>query len=254
MLGKLPRIVPTELRELLAFVPSHGWDAIEWRPLLKHLRLISWRITSRSGVRNLSDALAMFTDAVELGPPPGVAGRLRRQPPAVHRRAGDAVIRLYFAQWHNPDGMFIDLRPSRFALADDRLHFLPSGLWARISEDFRRGMIDLYLGFYGDDEALLDDALYRLGFLREDLSAAEADELRGLLRAHFGAETSAQHFSIAEFRESFNALFDFFVEHDYRLRSDFVIVGFYLITLYLTLEALGQRHNVRELCLAELDA
>ena len=86
-----------------------------------------------------------------------------------------------------------------------------------------------------------------------DQLMVEADELRRLLRAHFGAETGAQRFSIAEFRDSFNALFDFFVEHDYRLRSDFVIVGFYLITLYLTLEALGQRHNVRELCLAELD-
>ena len=247
-------MLPAELRELLAFVPRRGWDAIEWRPLLRQLRSISWQLASRRGVQNLADTLAGFTDAVDLDAPPEEAIDPEQASDAARRRAGDAVLRLYFAQWHNPQGMFLDLRPSRFALADDSLYFLPSGLWSQIDDDFRCGMIDLYLGFYRDDEALLDDALHRMGLLDEDLGDTEADELRGLLRGHFGAETGAQHFSIAEFRDSFNALFDFFIEHDYRLRSDFVIVGFYLITLYLTLEALGQRHNVRELCLAELDA
>jgi hypothetical protein len=43
-------------------------------------------------------------------------------------------------------------------------------------------------------------------------------------------------------------LFAFFIEQDYNLHSDFVFVGFYLITLYLTLEQLGQSHNVRKIC------
>ena len=47
---------------------------------------------------------------------------------------------------------------------------------------------------------------------------------------------------------SFDELFAFFVSHQYKLHSDFVFVGFYLITLYLTLEQLGQSHNVRKIC------
>jgi len=93
-----------------------------------------------------------------------------------------------------------------------------------------------------------------MGLLKPALPKAAADELRGLLRSHFGTTQVAQRFAIEDFRASFNALFDFFIDHDYRLRSDFVLVGFYLITLYLVLEDLGQRHDVRSLCRRELPA
>lgn len=250
MLNKLPGFVPEDLRQLLAFVPGRGWDAIEWRPLLSQLRRISWQLASQKGVSRLARSAGELTDALQLGSTEGlaidtVAARRRKA-------VGDAVLRFYFAQWRNPAGMFLDLRVSRFVLADQDLHFLPSGLWVSLDEEFRLGMIDLYRGFYAPDPVLLDNALYRMGFLRDDLSAAEADELRGLLQAHFGSQQRAQLFSIDDFRQSFDALFDFFIEHDYRLRSDFVMVGFYLITLYLTLEALGQRHDVKSLFQREL--
>ncbi|CAN0605043.1 unnamed protein product, partial [Ectocarpus sp. 12 AP-2014] len=42
------------------------------------------------------------------------------------------------------------------------------------------------------------------------------------------------------------------VDKGYSLRSDFVLVGFYLITLYLVLEALGQQHDVKTLWAKEM--
>ncbi|MEE4279549.1 MAG: hypothetical protein V2I82_13865 [Halieaceae bacterium] len=246
-------LLPQDLAQLIAFVPKRGWDALEWKPLLAHLRRISVQLATRRGVHALAGSAAQLSDAVSFAAPPpgarlfdGLNGRQRRA-------AGDALLRFYFAQWRNPEGLFLDLRPRRFLWERGRLHFSPSGLYARLSPDFSRGMRDLYRGFYAPDDVLLEDALLRLGFLHEDLGEDESEELRGLLRAHFGASTDAQRFSIEDFRSSFNALFDFFIDNNYRLPSDFVLVGFYLITLYISLDQLGSRHNVRSICLAELD-
>jgi len=250
MLDKLPGFVPQDLRQLLAFVPTRGWDAIEWRPLLAQLRRISWQLASQKGVAKLAQSAGTLTDALSVAAVDGEAleslGARRR------KAAGDAILRFYFAQWRNPAGLFLDLRVSRFAVDDAGLNFIPSGLWVTLDDEFRLGMLDLYRGFYTPDAALLDDALYRMGFLHDGLNASEADELRGLLQAHFGTQQRSQAFSIDDFRQSFDALFDFFIDHNYRLRSDFVMVGFYLITLYLTLEALGQRHDVKSLFQREL--
>lgn len=245
-------LLPDDLAQLIAFVPARGWDALEWRPLLAQLRRISVQLATRRGVRALTESTAGLTEAVSLVPADRDAKPLDALNSRQRRAAGDAILSFYFAQWRNPDGLFLDLRPSRFAWKRGRAFFSPSGLYGQLSADFREGMADLYRGFYLPDEAMLEKALHRLGFLHDGLEQAEADTLRRLLREHFGASTTAQRFSIEEFRASFDALFDFFIDHDYRLPTDFVLVGFYLITLYLSLDRLGSRHDVRALCLAEL--
>jgi len=245
-------LLPDDLAQLIAFVPARGWDALEWRPLLSRLRRITVQLATRRGVSALSESTAGLTTTVSLVPADRDAKPIDALNSRQRRAAGDAILSFYFAQWRNPDGLFLDLRPSRFAWKRGRAFFAPSGLHGQLSEAFRLGMIDLYLGFYLPDDALLEEALYRLGFLHDGLAPEDADTLRALLRQHFGTSTTAQRFSIEEFRESFDALFDFFIDHDYRLPTDFVLVGFYLITLYLSLDRLGSRHDVRSLCLAEL--
>jgi hypothetical protein len=114
-------------------------------------------------------------------------------------------------------------------------------------------MVNLYSAFYGSDETALDQALEQLGMLRNDLPESARQELKDLLRAHFGnAAEGRQQFAIEPFKASFDELFDFFLRHGYRLHADFVVVGFYLITLYLTLEQTGQSHDVRGICMAAL--
>ena len=248
---KLP-LLPDDLAQLIAFVPARGWDALEWRPLLRELRRISVQLATRRGVRGLAERTTALTDAVTLSDATRDASALEQLNSRQRRAAGDAILRFYFAQWRNPGGLFLDLRPARFRWQRGRLHFSPSGLYAQLDEGFRAAMIDLYQGFYLPDEKRLDSALFRLGFLHDGLGPADADTLRGLLRVHFGTSTSAQRFSVEEFKASFDALFDFFIAHDYRLPTDFVLVGFYLITLYISLDSLGARHDVRRLCLAEL--
>jgi predicted unusual protein kinase regulating ubiquinone biosynthesis (AarF/ABC1/UbiB family) len=235
---------------LLRFVPVRGWDAVEWAPLLGSLGRLSTRYVTERGVPALRRAVAEVVPEVAVRPSLlGVVPLARIEDPVRRARAGDALLRLYFGQWLVEDGLFLDLRATHLGLDDDdRLHFAPSGLWIQLRPEFRTGMVALYRAFYSGDEAALDVALRRTGLLRPGLDAAAEQELEALLAAHFGIDQRAQHFELARFRASFDALFAFFVDHGYRLHSDFVFVGFYLITLYRTLERLGQAHDVRRLC------
>ncbi len=248
---KIPAFVPADLRTLLRFVPARGWDAIDWAPLLSSLQTLSVRFVTGRGVAGLRRQLAAKTPEIQLV---SLLHRVERLPklvdPERRQAAGDAILQLYFRQWLSAEGLFIDLRPDRFGLDENNtLHFAPNGLWLRLRPEFRNGMANLYRAFYGDDEAALDDALAQLGMLRDDLPDSARRELKQLLRAHFGhIEDSNQRFAIDPFKASFDELFDFFLRHDYRLHADFVIVGFYLITLYLTLEQTGQPHDVRRIC------
>jgi hypothetical protein len=246
---ELPAFVPEDLRQLARFVPSRGWDAIEWKPLLGTLRNVSWRLVSGSGVRPLRQSLAALGPAPELGrdldgltPLADVHGASER------RRAGDAILELYFLQWRNDAGLFLDLREARFGIDGRRLVYAPTGLWMKLRPAFREGMAGIYRAFYSGDDDALEAALLATGMLREDLSASARSELLELLEAHFGIEQRAQHFAIDRFKASFDTLFEFFLAHDYSLHSDFVFVGFYLITLYLNLEAGGEAHDVRRAC------
>jgi len=246
---QLPAFIPEELRQLARFVPLRGWDAIEWKLLLGSMRSVSWRYVTGQGVGKLrrvaEDTLSVMDltdDLKDTAPLAEASGAKRLQ------GFGDDILRLYFAQWLVDDGLFLDLRSARFGIRDNELVYAPNGLWIRLRPEFREGILALYRSFYSTDETAFADALRQMGMLRAGLSATAESELKELLHAHFGIEQTAQRFSIDAFKSSFDDLFEFFIENNYKLHSDFVWVGFYLITLYLTLEQGGQKHNVREIC------
>lgn len=246
---RLPGFVPEELRQLLSFVPTRGWNAVEWLPLLRSLRGISWRFASGRDIRQLAAVTDVAVPRVSFDRWPHDALALESLTHAGQRRSvGDRVLDLYFRQWLVDDGLFIDLRPARFRLAPPDLYFRPNGLWIRLRPEFRLGMVDLYRSFYSDDEEAFRAALRRMGMLKRGLSHAAEAELVELLRTHFGIDQRAQRFAIDDFRASFDRVFDFFIAHDYKIHRDFVFAGFCLITLYITLELLDQEHDVRHIC------
>jgi hypothetical protein len=246
---QLPGFIPEELRQLARFVPLRGWDAIEWKPLLSSMRSVSWRYVTGQGVGKLRQStegrfsqISLVDDLDDATPLSEVTGAKRL------RGFGDDILRFYFAQWLVDDGLFLDLRSVRFGVKAGKLLYAPNGLWIRLRPDFRDGILALYRSFYSADDAAFEDALRQMGMLRPGLSAAAESELKTLLNAHFGIDQKAQRFSIDTFKASFDDLFEFFIAHNYKLHSDFVWVGFYLITLYLTLQQCGQAHNVRKIC------
>ncbi|WP_405231076.1 hypothetical protein [Lentisalinibacter salinarum] len=246
---RLPGFIPEELRQLARFVPTTGWDAIEWRPMLSAMRQVSWQFMTGRGVRKLRRATAETVSAVTLTDDRYDAEPLQDiQDPDRLQALGDDILHLYFGQWLVDDGLFLDLRPARFGARDNELLYEPNGLWIQLRSEFREGMVALYRSFYSDDESAFEDALRQMGMLKPELSQSAESELKELLHAHFGVDQSAQVFRIDDFKESFDELFAFFIANDYKLHSDFVFVGFYLITLYLTLEQGGQPHDTRRIC------
>ncbi len=233
----------------MRFVPTSGWDAIEWTPLLGAMREVSTRYVTGRGVRKLRESLAQAVPDIECASTLRGLERFNSlSDDTQFRIAGDAILRLYFAQWLSEDGVFIDLRSIHFGLDEDTLHFAPNGLWIRLRPEFRNGMVALYRSFYSDDEKAFDAALKQMGMLKAGMNRKAEAELKGLLNRHFGIDQRAQTFSVDAFKASFDELFAFFIQHDYKLHSDFIFVGFYLITLYLTLEQGGQAHDVRSIC------
>ena len=221
--------------------------------MLNALRTVSWQYVSRRGVASLARSVRHEVAGIDIVDSLIDTLRLDRVTNSAQRRqAGDDVLRLYFAQWRVEEGMFLDLRATRFGVRDGALAFQPSGLWIRLRPAFRTGMVALYRSFYSDDERAFDEALRQMGMLHPDLDSRAQADLKALLHGHFGIDQTAQRFSIDRFKASFDELFAFFIDHDYKLHSDFVFVGFYLITLYLTLEQLGQAHDVRAICADEL--
>lgn len=246
---RLPGFIPDELRQLARFVPTTGWDAIEWRPMLSAMRQVSWQFMTGRGVRKLRRATAGTVSAVTLTDDLYDAEPLHEvEEPDRLQALGDDLLHLYFGQWLVDDGLFLDLRSSRFGVRDDELLYEPNGLWIRLRSEFREGMVALYRSFYSDDDSAFEDALRQMGMLKPGLSQAAESELKELLHAHFGVDQIAQVFRIDDFKESFDELFAFFIANDYKLHSDFVFVGFYLITLYLTLEQGGQPHDTQRIC------
>lgn len=249
MANKLPGFIPQELRQLARFIPRSGWDVIDWKPMLGSMRTVSWRYVSRRGVNELAARIKAVAEPVRLVNSLDDTERLTDIDDSQRlHRSGDDILRLYFSQWLVPSGMFIDLRLARFGADDAGLLFNPNGLWIELRTEFRAGMLALYRSFYSSDDSAFDKALRQMGMLHEDLSPTASEELKQLLYNHFGIDQRSQRFSIDAFKASFDELFSFFVSHDYKLHSDFVFVGFYLITLYLTLEQLGQSHDVRKIC------
>ena len=230
-------------------MPLRGWDAIELKALLGSLRSVSWRYATGQGVSRLQRSaegaishIVISDDLEEATALGDISGSRRR------RGLGDDILRLYFAQWLVDDGLFLDLRSTRFGVRDGELLYAPNGLWIKLRPEFREGILALYRSFYSTDDAAFEEALRQMGMLRPGLSEEKAAELKALLHAHFGINQTAQVFSIDTFKTSFDDLFEFFIENDYKLHSDFVWVGFYLITLYLTLQQLGQAHDVQRIC------
>ena len=138
---KIPAFVPSDLRQLLRFVPTSGWDAIAWSPLLSSMREISTRYVTGRGTSKLRGIVGDAVPDIYMVPKLRGVTRLDGIDDAASlQAAGDHVLRLYFAQWLLDEGLFIDMRSVRFGLDDDGdLHFAPNGLWIRLRPEFREG-------------------------------------------------------------------------------------------------------------------
>jgi hypothetical protein len=149
---------------------------------------------------------------------------------------GDATLAAFFRIALGGGDVLLDLRPSRLAWSNDELEWAPGRLWTTWDRQFSQHVAGLYRGFYGDDDALFDQALEGLG-----LSSA-----RAVLRKHFGEEDQrAVAFELETFHATFHEVFVSCRDSGASLHRGFVTLGLLLACLYETLEFLGGTFDVR---------
>jgi hypothetical protein len=165
---------------------------------------------------------------------------------SVNQSLGTEILKLYFGQLKNENGLVLDMRSQHFSQSGSVLHWKPNSTWYQMKKEFREALIELYKSFYFDNHNNFIKALSDLG-LSKGLNSEQVLELKELFKNHFGSGDQTQvEFDLETFNDSFAELFKFFVAHEVEIKTDFLFLGVYLITLYQNLEQIGGSHNVRE--------
>lgn len=238
--------LPKILKEVLTHVPSLAFEVVEWKSLAKKIAPLTMRMGKKKLEPSLFDALA---DLHVRGVLP-VAGEVVNNYASLSKKdrrlAGEAVLRLYFSQLKNTQGLCLDLRPRNFRWEGQWLDFHASNAWFKFSDDFRDALWKLYQGFYTGDTNLYNQALIQTGLAR-GLGRDKIEELKAVLEKQFGpGDQKHVVFAMRNFQESFSNLFRFCLENKVSLGPDFMVLGIYLVGLYQNLEALGVELNVRK--------
>jgi len=162
------------------------------------------------------------------------------------QRMGELVLQLYFLQLKNDRGLFLDLRPTRFDLEQSGFIFKTSTVWIHLNEDFRRALVDLYTGFYSEDNHRFKAGLAGAGLIQEQMTSEQKAEMTKIFLLHFGEGDQARvKFQTKDFINSFESIFKFMLKHKLKIPGEFLYLGIYLAGLYSNLEKLDIELNVR---------
>jgi hypothetical protein len=149
---------------------------------------------------------------------------------------GQVLLRLYFHQLYSEGPTVVDLRPQAFEEGDDRWGWYPGRFYVDWDEGFLASLRQMYVGFYGDDQAAFERGVEGVGL----------EGCSDLFRQHFGGEDQQNvEFELAAFRETFRKIFRRAKERGLRLHPNFIALGVYLATLYQHLEDAGGTYDVR---------
>lgn len=243
----LMRFLPDILKEMLKNVPSLLFDVVDWKELTHVLPIMSKRILSRDQVLPLLKDIESEFSTYQLQFSEELQGQKTTElTESEKKEIATNLLKIYFQQLYNPQGQLLDLRSDFFSYKDQILLWKPNGIWASWKQEFQTGLIDVYKGFYLQEEDLFRSGLKAIGLIQEQWSQDDQDQMASLFKNHFGSSLSAEmNFNIDDFKNSFINIFHFLLEKKVRMSADFMYLGLMLVTLYLHLEELNQPLNVR---------
>lgn len=160
---------------------------------------------------------------------------------------GEKILKIYFSQFFEKNiSVHIDLRESSFS-SKESFYWIPSRFHYQFQNSFREGVCSLYKGFYYDNQDDFEQGLISLGIIKLEMSAKQKKEIQDVFYNHFGeGKTQAVKFSLKNLQESFNSIFTYFLKEDIPLNPEFAVLGINLVTLYLTLQDIPFKLNVRD--------
>lgn len=243
----LMRILPGVLKELSKHVPTVLFQTVEWSELAHELPKISRRMIQKEGYEDL------FTANKELLHPYNIMLMDSAQTQTKLKSdkwVGEKVLTLYFTQLFSSSGIFLDLRSSHFENQNPELKWHPSGLWTKFNDNFRLGLLDVYEGFYLENDDLYYEGLEKIGLLKPDFSPEDKKLLGDLFREQFGkALDEDMQFDLEHFKTTIIKMSDFMLKRKVHISKDFLYLGIYLVTLYSTLEETNAKLPVKQIYL-----
>lgn len=241
------RILPGALKELSRHVPTVLFQVVEWSELTAELPKLTRRILHREGHDELLPKQKEFLRplGIELH-----SNKVETSKGKMTSEGAEKFLTLFFAQLYSPYGLFLDLRPDNYFEKSNELHWHPNGLWTKFHEKFQEGLLEVYDGFYLENEALYESGLKKIGLIDENWSKEDKAELSRLFKSQFGPSlTASMKFSLEEFKESLFQIGHFLLVKKVSITRDFLYLGIYLVTLYANLEESEVSLNVKEIYL-----
>lgn len=243
MLVKL--IQATGLKRFLAFVTPAFFDVVPAGKMLGQARRLiadyrnedEFETAVRIREKALDEAgLGVSLTSAPLGAP------LEDLPEADRKAAGEAVLRLFFHQLFTDEPTLLDLSAQRFGSAGASADEQGGVCWragpghVRWDPRFQASVRKLYIGFYGDDDAVMADGLRALNL----------ESASDLFREHFGlGDQTRVLFSVDHFVSTFHKVFVHCKDHGIQLDAGFLPLGIYLASMYETLDRLDVALDVR---------
>lgn len=237
------KILPKFLKDVLKHIPTIALKSIDWKGVLKQMGPLVFRLGTKGLEQAKIDTIEQLnindltlTKAIQVQTDLATSEK---------QAQGQILLKLYFSQFKNTEGLNLDIRAHHFELKDNKLLWAPNNCWYKLDDTFRQALIDLYTGFYHNNNERFNNALHTIG-LSKNLSTQKTKELKSLFQEHFGpGDQDIVKFEVEKFSESFYELFHFFVTNEVELAKDFIFLGIYLVTLYMHLEELEESFDVR---------
>lgn len=230
-------MIPDDYKNLLEYISPAAFQVIDWKRAVVALAKMSKSSFSAGEKPDIdADAVSLYSNQLRWS----AKNAVDLEPGKVDEMFyGSQVLDLYFSQFFSERSSFLDLRAKNFACDNRSLWFLSTAMRHQFSRKFRLAMLDVYAGYYMDDERILKKGLSGVGLIKKDATEAEVTEVSELLFAHFGDGRSQKIlFKLDEFQKSFHSLFLWLKKRGVRLESDFLFLGIYLVTMYMNLSRL----------------
>lgn len=240
----LMRILPGVLKELVKHVPTVLFETVEWSDLASELPKLSRRLLKKEGFKELFAAQEKFLRPHDIVL---TEENITNIPAENDQWMACKILELFWLQLFSPHGIFLDLKTAHFATQKPILKWSPNSFWTKLSDDFKSGLINVYDGFYQNNESLYEIGLTEIGLISPSWSPEDKKKLGELFKAQFTSSPQEKMtFNLEEFRNSMMKTTEFLLQKKVKIRKDFLYLGIYLVNLYSTLESTGESLSVGE--------
>lgn len=239
--SKIINQAPKFLQEILPYISPRIFDLIDIPTVTLNMAKLSYQYLFSIGVEEIKKDFQPFL-------PSGITFKKDEKDEMISDKdIGEKILEIYFLQILRPGKIFLDLRSNLFNKKSGNIQWKPNGIYCVLEESFRHGLVNLYKGFYLNDEVLYFKGMFQIGLISETDPPEIKTKMKSIFDAHFGDGNQEQViFKLEKFSESFHQIFDFIYQQQKKLSPDFVYLGIYLVALYEHLEKLPVALNVRK--------